>query len=235
MQSIDELFKGRHFEREIIILCVRWYLRFKLSFRDLVEMMAERGIDLAHTTIMRWIQRYVPEFEKRWNRFACKAGGSWRVDETYVKIKGCWTYLYRAVDSNGQTVDFLLRAKRDVAAANAFFRRAFESQRSLPRAITLDGYHASHRAAREFLATHRRGYRTKIRSSKYLNNLIEQDHRSIKLRLGPMLGFKRFRNASITIAGIELVHRIRKGQFALKRLRVRGKTAPEIWTAVLAA
>jgi len=235
MQSIDELFKGRHFEREIIILCVRWYLRFKLSFRDLVEMMAERGIDLAHTTIMRWIQRYVPEFEKRWNRFACKAGGSWRVDETYVKIKGCWTYLYRAFDSNGQTVDFLLRAKRDVAAAKAFFRRAFESQRRLPRAITLDGYQASHRAAREFLATHRRGYRTKIRSSKYLNNLIEQDHRSIKLRLGPMLGFKRFRNASITIAGIELVHRIRKGQFALKRLRVRGKTAPEIWTAVLAA
>ena len=94
---------------------------------------------------------------------------------------------------------------------------------------------SSHRAAREFLATHRRGYRTKIRSSKYLNNLIEQDHRSIKLRLGPMLGFKRFRNASITIAGIELVHRIRKGQFALKRLRVRGKTAPEIWTTVLAA
>ena len=235
MPSIDDLFKGRHFEREIIILCVRWCLRFKLSFRDLVEMMAERGIDLAHTTIMRWIQRYVPEFEKRWNRFACKAGGSWRVDETYVKIKGRSTYLYRAVDSNGKTIDFLLRAKRDVGAARAFFRRAFESQRTLPRAITLDGYQALHRAARELLATHRRGDRTKLRSSKYLNNLIEQDHRSIKLRLGPMLGFKRFRHASITIAGIELMHRIRKGQFVLDKFRVRAKTAPEIWTAVLAA
>jgi len=146
MLSVDDLFKGRHFDREIIILCVRWYLRFKLSFRDLVEMMAERGLSLAHTTIMRWIQRYVPEFEKRWNRFARQAGGSWRVDETYVKIKGRWTYLYRAVDKAGKTVDFLLRAKRDVAAAKAFFRRAFKSQGRLPWKITLDGYQASHRA-----------------------------------------------------------------------------------------
>jgi transposase-like protein len=88
---MDDLFKGRHFDREIIILCVRWYLGFKLSFRDLVEMMVERGISLAHTTIMRWIARCVPEFEKRWNRFACRAGVSWRADETYVKIKGRWT------------------------------------------------------------------------------------------------------------------------------------------------
>ena len=235
MLSIDELFKGRHFDREIIILCVRWYLRFKLSFRDLVEMMAERGIGLAHTTIMRWIQRYVPEFDKCWNRFACKAGRSWRVDETYVKIKGRWSYLYRAVDSDGKTVDFLLRAKRDVAAAKAFFRQAFKSQGRLPRAITLDGYRASHRAAREILGEHWNGKGTQLRSSKYLNNLIEQDHRSIKLRLGPMLGFKRFRHASITIAGIELMHRIRKGQFALSKLRVTGKTAPQIWNTVLAA
>src|ERR1700752_214204 len=93
LQSMDELFKGRHFEREIIVLCVRSYLRFKLSLRDLVEMMAERGLALAHTTIMRWVQRLVPEFEKRWNGFARKAGRSWRVDETYVKIRGRWAYL----------------------------------------------------------------------------------------------------------------------------------------------
>jgi transposase-like protein len=183
MLSVDDLFKGRHFDREIVILCVRWYLRYKLSYRDLVEMMAERGLSLAHTTIMRWVQSYVPEFEKRWSRFARPVGGSWRVDETYVKIKGRWTYLYRAVDKAGKTVDFLLRAKRDVAAAKAFFRRAFASHGRLPHKITLDGYQASHRAAREALAQHRGGARTKIRSSKYLNNLIEQDHRPIKVSL----------------------------------------------------
>jgi len=128
LPNMDELFKGRHFDREIIVLCVRWYLRYKLSFRDLVEMMGERGLSLAHTTIMRWIQRYVPEFERRWNRFARPMGRSWRVDKTYVKIKGRWTYLYRAVDKEGKTVDFLLRAKRDIAAAKAFFRRAFRGQ-----------------------------------------------------------------------------------------------------------
>ena len=235
MLSVDDLFKGRHFDREVIILCVRWYLRYKLSYRDLVEMIAERGLSLAHTTIMRWVQRYVPEFEKRWSRFARPVGGSWRVDETYVKIKGRWTYLYRAVDKAGKTVDFLLRAKRDVAAAKAFFRRAFASRGRLPHKITLDGYQASHRAAREVPAQHRGGARTKIRSSKYLNNLIEQDHRPIKLRLGPMLGLKRFRNASITIAGVELMHRIRKGQFKLGTLRIKEGRAPEIWNAVLAA
>jgi transposase-like protein len=149
MLRVDHLFKGRHFGREVILLCVRWYLRYKLSYRDLVEMMAERGLSLAHTTIMRWAQRYVPEFEKRWSRFARPIGGLWRVDETYVKIKGRWTYLYRAVDKAGKTVDFLLRAKRDVAAAKAFFRWAFANCGRLPHKITLDGYPASHRAARE--------------------------------------------------------------------------------------
>src|SRR5258708_23402097 len=134
--GLDELFAGRHFDREIIILCVRWYLRFKLSFRDLVEMMAERGLAMAHTTIMRWVHRFAPEFERRWNRFARPVGPSWRVDETYVKISGKWMYLYRAVDRTGKTVDFRLSTRRDVAAAKAFFRKAVKSQGWTPTAIT---------------------------------------------------------------------------------------------------
>ena len=125
----DQLFKGRQFERAIIILCVRWYLRFKLSFRDPVEMMAESGLSLAHTTIMRWVQRFVPEFERRWNHFARQSGQSWRVDETDIKIRGVWTYLYRAVDRNGKTVDFRLSSRRDVAAAKSFFRRALKTHK----------------------------------------------------------------------------------------------------------
>ena len=121
-----DLFKGRHFDQEVIILCVRWYLSYKLSSRDLVEIMAERGIELAHTTILRWVQRYVPEFEKRWSRYARTVAGSWRCDETYIKVRGRWTYLYRAVDKHGLTVDFRLSKHRDVAAAKAFFRNAMK-------------------------------------------------------------------------------------------------------------
>lgn len=142
--------------------------------------MAERRLSLAHTTIMRWVQRYAPEFEKRWNRFARKGGGSWRVDEVYVKIKGRWAYLYRAVDKAGKTVDFLLRAERFIAAVKALFRRAFASQGRLPQAL--------HQAARELLAQHRGAARTRIRSSKLFVNLVEQDHRSIGLVWVPCSG-----------------------------------------------
>jgi len=232
--SAPDLFKGRHFDHEIIILCVRWYLTFKLSSRDLVQMMAERGIALAHTTILRWVQRYVPEFEKRWSRYALPVGDSWRVDETYIKIKGQWVYLYRAVDKAGRTVDFLLSKRRDMDAAKRFFSRATR-QHGAPRVITLDGYAASHRAVAKLKEVGILPDRVQVRSCKYLNNLIEQDHRRIKQRTRPMLGFKRFETAAVTIRGIELAEKIKKHQFNLKPLTGQAVTAPEIWTAVLAA
>jgi len=232
--SARELFKGRHFDHEIIVLCVRWYLTFKLSSRDLVQMMAERGIVLAHTTILRWVQRYVPDFEKRWNHYARSVGDSWRVDETYLKVRGQWVYLYRAVDKEGRTVDFLLSKRRDVTAAKRFFSRATK-QHGAPRVITLDGYAASHRAVTNLKEAGTLPRRVRIRSCKYLNNVVEQDHRQIKQRIRPMLGFKRFETAAVTIRGIELAAKIKKQQFNLKPLTRKATTAPEIWAAVLAA
>jgi transposase-like protein len=229
-----DLFKGRHFDQEIIVLCVRWYLSFKLSSRDLVQMMTERGIVVAHTTILRWVQRYVPEFEKRWSRYARPMNGSWRCDETYIKVKGRWTYLYRAVDKYGRTVDFLLSERRDVAAAKRFFRQAMKNN-GTPRVITLDAYAASHRAVRELKSEGSMPRRVQIRSSKYLNNVVEQDHRRVKQRIAPMLGFKRFDTATITISGIELAEKIKKAQFKIGKLARRSAAAPAIWAAVLAS
>src|SRR3954452_21012896 len=148
-------------------------------------MMSERGIALAHTTILRWVQRYVPEFEKRWNQYARAVSGSWRCDETYIKGNGRWTYLYRAVDKHGRTVDFRLSELRVVAAAKAFFLKAMKHNET-PRVITLDAYAASHRAVRELKADGKMSKRVRVRSSKFLNNGVEQDHRRVKQRIGPM-------------------------------------------------
>ena len=174
------------------------------------------------------------KFERRWTRFATPVGRSWRVDETYVKVRGQWTYLYRAADRDGKTVDFRLSARRDVAAAKACFRKAIGRQQRPPQTVTLDDYAASHRAVHELKANGWLPEATRQHSSKLLNNLAEQDRRNVKRRIRTMLGFKAFRNAAITIAGIELMHRIRKGQFDLSRLRLKDTRMPVIWNAVLA-
>ena len=218
----DPMYRQRAFDADVIELCVRWYATYRLSYRDLVEMMAERGVEVAHSTILRWVTRYVPEFEKRWARFSKPVGTSWRVDETYVSIKAKWHYLYRAVDKHGNTVDFLLRPDRGISAAQAFFRKALASTLPrVPRKVTLDGHVPSHRALWLLRREHPCWRNVKVRTNKYLNNIIEQDHRAIKRRCASMAGFKSFANAAITISGIELAHRIHKGQFALGRGRRR--------------
>jgi transposase-like protein len=134
----DPIYRRRVFDAEIIELCVRWYITYRLSYRDLVGMMAERGVTVAHSTILRWVTRYVPEYEKRWHRFSRPVGTSWRCDETYVSIRGKWHSLYRAVDKQGKTVDFLLRRDRGIAAAQALFRKALATNLNRwPRKVTL--------------------------------------------------------------------------------------------------
>lgn len=231
----SHLFRGRHFERSIIILCVRWYVAYKLSYRDLVEMMAERGVNVSHTTILRWVQRFVPEFEKRWGCYAMPVCSSWHVDATYIKVKGRWTYLYRAVDKQGLTFDFLLSERRDIAAAIRFFTDAIRKH-GAPEKLTLDGYPATHAAITKLKAIGVLHPQTKVWTSKYLNNLGEQDHRRVKQRIYPILGFKNFRNAAITISGIELVQKIKKGQFDTSGVTTgTGASAVQIWEIVLAA
>jgi transposase-like protein len=190
----DPIYRRRGFDAEIIELCVRWYISYRLSYRDLVELMADRGVAVSHTTIMRWVIRYVPEFEKRWNRFARPVGRSWRVDETYISIHGRWHYLCRAVDKQGKTVDFLLRRDRGIAAAEAFFRKALASHPCGPRKVTLDGHVPSRRALWRLRGEHRIWRNVEVRTCKYLNNIVEQEHRAIKRRCASMMGFKSFEN-----------------------------------------
>jgi putative transposase len=175
-------------------------------------MMAERGIIIDHSTLHRWVIRLVPLLDKAFRRRKCTVGRRWRMDETYIKVKGQWKYLYRAVDTAGQTIDFLLTAKRDAAAALRFFRKAIR-QHGEPEVVTIDKSGAN-TAALATLNTGKSDEETiTIRQNKYLNNLIEQDHRNIKRRIRAMLGFKSFRRAQTILAGIELIHMIRKGQY----------------------
>src|SRR3954471_4125562 len=168
------LFRGRHFEAEIIILCVRWYLRFGLSFRNLEELMVERNLSVDHVTIWRWVQRYAPELHRRCRSELRITNRSWRVDETYLKIAGKWTYLYRAVDSSGDTIDFLLSPKRDADAAKRFFQKALQSpNHPRPRVINVDRNPAYPRAIDELRRTGELGRRCRCRPVRYLNNVVE--------------------------------------------------------------
>jgi len=202
-------FKGGHFERAVILWGVRWYVSYPISYRQLEEMMAERGVEVDHSTLNRWVVKYSPVLEQEFHCRKRTAGSSWRLDETYVKVKGCWKYLYRAVDKAGATVDFLLTAKRDRKAALRFLRKAI-GRHGAPEKITIDKSGANTAAIESYNKEHKADI--EIRQIKYLNNIVEQDHRAIKRVARPMLGFKSFRSAAATLAGVELMHMIRKGQ-----------------------
>lgn len=206
-------FKWRHFQADIILLCVRWYLRYALSYRDLEEMMAERGLQVDHTTIYRWVQHYAPELDRRCRPHLKATTDSWRVDETYIKVKGVWMYLYRAVDSQGSTVEFVLSPTRDAWAAKRFFSKALMAPHTVPpRVITVDKNAAYPKALTELKAAGAVPASCDLRQVKYLNNLVEQDHRFIKRLVKPGLGFFSFETAWRTLQGYEVMHMIRKGQ-----------------------
>ncbi|KDL89532.1 hypothetical protein AE02_05268 [Klebsiella variicola] len=211
MSLIRKAFNRLHYPVDIIAQCVRWYLAYALSLRNLEEMMVERGIVVDHSTLHRWVIRLAPLLVKAFRWHKCPVGRRWRMDETYIKVKGQWKYLYRAVDTAGQTIDFLLTAKRDAAAALRFFRKAIR-QHGEPEVVTIDKSGANTVALATLNAGKPDEETITIRRSKYLNNLVEQDHRGIKRRIRPMLGFKSFRRAQTILAGIELIHMIRKGQ-----------------------
>ncbi|KEK20344.1 IS6 family transposase [Bacillus gaemokensis] len=220
----QSLFKWKHYQPDIILLTVRWYLRYNLSFRDLVEMMEERGLSIAHTTIMRWVHQYSPELDKRLRRHLKSTNDSWRVDETYVKVKGQWMYLYRAVDSKGNTSDFYLNKTRDSEAAKRFFKKALLSFHvSKPRVITVDKNPAYPMAIEKLKKEKKMPEGIQIRQVKYLNNIVEQDHRFIKKRVRSMLGFKSFYTAKFTISGIEAIHMIKKQQLILRDQSVQNQ------------
>lgn len=207
------IFKWRHFEPHIILCSVRWYLRFSLSYRDVQELLTERGVEVDHSTIWRWVQRFAPELMQRLRPHLKPTNRSWRVDETYVRVKGSWCYLYRAIDSQGATIEFFLSAFRDLDAAKSLFRRALRNGAHLqPRVVNTDLAPTYASAIPALKRTGIIARRCRHRPVQYLNNIIEQDHRAIKKRVNAKQGFRAFGAARRTIDGYEAVHMMRKGQ-----------------------
>jgi transposase-like protein len=212
------VFKGRHFDRSVILLCVWWYLAYSLSLRDLEAMKAERGISVDHATIHRWTVYYAPLLLEQFNRRKRPIDRKWHVDETYIKVRGRWMYLYRAIDSNGDTVEFWFSERRNLTAAKRLLRKALK-RHGRPGRIVIDGSQTNREAILSCDTTSRLRDRSRrklkpiqIRQSAYLNNRIEQDHRAVKRRIRPMLEFKSMASARTILGGIEMVHMRRKGQ-----------------------
>ena len=205
--------KGMRFPIDVILVCIRWYAAYPLSYRHLEEVMKESGVFVDHSSINRWVIRFLPWLEKVFRKHKRPVGGSCRRDETYIKAKGVWKYLYRAVDKEGKTVDFLLTARRDKAAALRFFEKATKAS-GMPEKVTMDKSGANKAAMDEINA----GRQTPIlvRQVKCFNSIVEQDYRVIKRVTRPMLNFKSFRAARNVLAGIKLMHMIRKGQPVLE-------------------
>jgi len=206
-------FKGAHFPQDIILTGVRWYLAYPLSYRHVEELLEERGVEVDHATIQRWVVKYSPQLEAAFHRRKWPVWVSWRMDETYIKVKGQWYYLYRAVDKTGQTIDFLLTAQRDEEAAKRFLTKAIR-RHGVPEKITIDGSAANEAAIKSYNEEH--GTAIAIRKIKYLNNIVEQDHRGVKRVTRPMLGFKSFDAAQDTLVGIELIHMLKKRQMVVE-------------------
>ena len=202
-------FKRRHFQKDMILQSFRWYLAYSLSYRDIEELMQERGFSVDHSTINRWVFHYSPQLEVAFRLKKKRAGNRWRMDESYIKVKGQWTYYYRAVDKQGQTIDFLLTARRDTKAALRFLKKAI-AQNGKPSLVNIDQSGANTAGLKQVNRDNKT--RIKIRQCKYLNNITEQDHRRIKRLTRPMLGFKNFHAAQRTLAGIEVMAMIKKGQ-----------------------
>jgi putative transposase len=221
-------FKGAHFVKDIILTCVRWYLAYPLSYRQVEELMEERGVSVDHATIHRWVLKYSLLLEDAFHRRKRPVGRSWRMDETYIRVKGEWRYLYRAVDKQGQTIDFLLTEARDEQAAKRFLTKAIR-RHGVPEKITIDGSAANEAAIRSYNQDH--GTAIEIRQIKYLNNMVEQDHRGVKRITRAMLGFKSFAAAQAILVGIELMHMLKKSQLVVEEA-VEGLTPAEQFYAL---
>jgi len=223
-------FKGAHFPQDIILMGVRWYVAYPLSYRHVEELLEERGVPIDHATIQRWVVKYRPLLEEAFHRRKRPVWVSWRMDETYMKVKGQWYYLYRAVDKTGPTIDFLLTEQRDEQTAQRFLTKAIR-RHGVPEKITIDGSAANAAAIKSYNEEH--GTAIAIRKIKYLNNIVEQDHRGVKRVTRPMLGFKSFEAAQGTLVGIELMHMIKKKQMMVEA-GDEGRTAAEQFYALAA-